>query len=101
MNVLTRELIELGGGEELLDGSFGIFGVAEVLFFDGRDLIFHIMFKEHGHVFAVDGAGEDFVGDAVVVEIIDPEFDGVCGIGMEVEVFADIAQYEVRACRRR
>src|SRR6185312_11831459 len=42
-----------------------------------------------------DGLGEDLVGDAVVVEVIDPEADGPGGVGAEIEVLADIAQDEV------
>src|SRR5580658_212200 len=87
--------VQLGSGEELLDGTGSVVGVAEVLFFDGGDLIFHVALKKHGHVFTVNGSGEDLVGDAVVIEVVDPEFDGVSGIGMEVEVLTDIAQDEI------
>jgi hypothetical protein len=31
--------------------------VFEVLFFQGGDLVFHVVFEEDGHVLAVDGTG--------------------------------------------
>ncbi len=49
--------IELSAWEEVLDGAFGIDRVFEVLFFEGRDLVFHVVFEKDGHVFTVDGPG--------------------------------------------
>ena len=87
--------VELSGREKVLDGAFGVIGMTEVLFFEGRELVFHIVFEEDGHIAVVDGLGEDLIGDAVVIEVIDPEFDGAGRIGAEVEVFADVAQDQV------
>lgn len=87
--------VELLRGKEVLDGFFGVIGMAEVLFFKGGELVFHIVFKEDRHIAVVDGLGEDLIGDAVVIEVIDPESDGPCGVGVEIEVFADIAQDQV------
>ncbi len=66
-----------------------------VLFFEGGELIFHIVFEEDGHIAVVDGLGEDLIGDAVVIEVIDPEFDGPAGVGPEIEVFTDVAQDQI------
>jgi len=64
--------VERGRWEQLLDGFAGVFRVFQVLFFQYRQLRFHVLFQEDGHVFAIDGAGEDLVDDAVSVEIAGP-----------------------------
>lgn len=87
--------VEQLGGEELLDGFFGVLGVFQVLFFEGRDLVFHIVFEEDGHIPTVDGTGEYFIPDAILIEVLYPEFDGMGGVGAEVEVFANVAHQDI------
>jgi len=87
--------VEQLGGEELLDGSFGVLGVFEVLFFEGRDLVFHVVFEEDGHILSIDGTGEYFVFDAILIEVLYPELDGMGGVGVEVEVFSNVAQQDI------
>jgi len=69
--------------------------MAEVLFFQGGELVFHIVFEEDGHIAVIECLGKDLIGDTVVIEIIDPEFDGVGRIGSEIEVLADVAQDQI------
>jgi len=64
--------VEHGLREEVMDGSFGIFGMAEVLLFERRDLVLHVAFEEDGHVLSLEGTGEYLVLDAVLVEVGDP-----------------------------
>ena len=81
--------------EELLDGFFGVLGVFQVLFFEGGYLIFHVMFEEDSHILSIDGTGEYFVFDAILIEVLYPELDGMGGVGVEVEVFSNVAQQDI------
>lgn len=90
-----RAAVELFGGKEVVDGLLGVLFVFQILLLEHRQLAFHLMFEEYWHIFAVDPPGEDLIGDAVLVEIADPELYGVGGIGMEVEIFADVAEDEI------
>lgn len=49
------------------------------------------MFEEYGHILSIDRPGHDLIGDAILVEVVEPELYRVGGVRPEVEVFPDIA----------
>ena len=90
-----ERIVKGPGGKEILNGAFGEILVAEIQLFHGGELELHFMFQEYGYVATFVGTGQDDIGDPVLINILDPQFNRIGGVGMEVEILADVAKHQV------
>ena len=67
----------------------------QILFFQGGQLSFHIVLQEDRQIPAILNMGHDLVEYVILVKIVNPNFNGMLRIRMQIEIIANISQDEV------
>src|SRR5690349_15576018 len=81
--------------EKILNCFCSIIAMFQILFFDDRKLLLHILFQKHRHVLSINCSGEYFVQRSILIKIVDPEFYRFLLSWSEIKVLADIAQNKI------